>query len=94
LAKQFIKRLPELTWLRLLSIDELGPERGLLLTQEGDIPVVLRAVGSSWRLREDQGDEQLSLTAAALASQCDIRHQNTIKRQELDRRHGELEPAE
>ena len=45
--KQFIKRPPELTWLRLLSIDALGPERGLLLTQEGDVPVVLGAVGSS-----------------------------------------------
>ena len=69
LGQAVYQTLPELTWLRLLSIDELGPERGLLLTQEGDIPVVLRAVGSSWRLREDQGDEQLSLTAAALASQ-------------------------
>jgi len=46
-AKQFIKRPPELTWLRLLSIDALGPERGLLLTQEGDIQVALGAVGSS-----------------------------------------------
>jgi len=46
-AKQFIKRPPELTWLRLLSVDALGPERGLLLTQEGDIPEALEAVGGS-----------------------------------------------
>ena len=28
----------------LLSVDAHGPERGLLLTQEGDIPVALEAV--------------------------------------------------
>jgi len=34
-------------WLRLLSVDALGPEREFLLTQEGDIPVALEAVGGS-----------------------------------------------
>jgi len=42
-TKQFIKRPPELTWLRLLSISALRPERRLLLAQEtGILPCVYR----------------------------------------------------
>jgi len=40
-------RWPCGVWLRLLSIDAFGPEHGLHLMQEGDITVVLGAVGSS-----------------------------------------------
>ena len=35
------------TWLLKKSINVLGPERGLFLTQKADIPVALGAVGGS-----------------------------------------------
>jgi len=56
-------------WLRLLSVDALGPERGLLLTQEGDIPVALEAVGGSGGragVREKTGDFSIRLACISL----------------------------
>jgi len=64
-AVQFIKRPPELTWLQLLSIDALGPECGLLLTQEGDITVVLGVVGSSGSRAGVRG--KTSMTSSSLS---------------------------